>query len=307
MKKDLISILDFNAKEVSEVFAMAKTLKKKPFSRKDALKDNVVGLIFEKPSNRTRVSFDVGVKQLGGDTIYLGHADIRFGERESVKDIARVLSRYVQMVILRTFRHTDIVEYAEYSSIPVINGLSDVAHPCQGLSDVFTMQEKLGKLKGRTMAYIGDSNNVLHSLLYSCAMAAMNVKIATPKQYGPDKKIVRSAMEIAKKAGASIEVCNDAFEAARSADVLYTDVWVSMGQEDEKKQRLGAFKRFQINNDVLKAAGKDVLVMHCLPAHRGEEITDDVIESPNSIVFDQAENRLHVQKAIMIKLIESCK
>jgi len=304
MKKDFISILDLTAGDMKDIFALAMRLKKDPFMKNDALKNKIVGMIFEKPSNRTRVSFEVGIKQLGGDSVYLGQDDIRFGKREPVKDIARVLSRYMQMVVLRVFSHKDIEEFAQYATVPVINGLSDMAHPCQALSDIFTISEKLGDVKGRSLAFVGDANNVLNSLVYCTALVSMNIFIATPGAYKPDERFIKKAKEIASSTGAKIEVTNDPKAAVKTADVIYTDVWVSMGQEAEKKERMNAFRGFQLNADLIGAAKKDALIMHCLPAHRNEEITDDVIEGKNSIVFDQAENRLHVQKAVMVKLVE---
>lgn len=303
MKKDFLSVLDLKKEEMEDVFSTTALLKKEPFSKKGVLKDKTVCLIFQKPSNRTRVSFEVGAIELGGSSVYLGPDDIAFGKRESIKDIARVLSRYVQLMVLRTFSHDNILELAKYSDIPVINGLSDLLHPCQAMADIFTIREKLTDVKGRTLAFVGDGNNVLHSLLQGASMVGMNVKIATPKGYGPNEAIVKKAKELGEKAGSRIEINNDPKDAVREADVIYTDVWVSMGQESEKAARVKAFKGFQVNSELVGMAKKDVLVMHCLPAHRDEEITDEVIESKNSIVFDQAENRLHVQKAIMCKLI----
>lgn len=303
MKKDFISILDFTKSDIEDVFAMAKTLKKKPFSKKNVMKNKVAALIFEKPSSRTRISFQVGIIELGGESLYLGH-DIKFGKREPVKDIARVVSRYIDLAVLRTFKHSDVSEFAEYAGIPVINGLSDKEHPCQALADLFTIKEKFGSLKGKTLSYIGDSNNVLNSLLFSSALAGLNINAAAPNGYEPAKEILDKAKELARKNNSSINISNDPKAAIKAADVIYTDVWVSMGQEDERSARMSAFGPFQINKELLKNAKKDVYIMHCLPAHRQEEITDDVIEGKNSVVFDQAENRLHVQKAIIAKLIK---
>lgn len=303
MKKDFLSVLDFSVDEIFEIFNLASRLKKEPLLEQDVLRSKVLGLIFQKPSNRTRVSFEVGAIHLGGSSVYLGTDDIKLGEREPIKDIARVLSGYVQLVVLRTFKHRDIEEFAKYASIPVINGLSDLFHPCQGMADIFTIKEKLGDIKGKTLCFIGDGNNVLNSLLYCSTKASMNINIATPKKYGPSGKILKTALSLAKKTGAKMKIGNDPKEAAKHADVIYTDVWVSMGQESERAAKVKAFKGFQVNSELIKLAGKEVLIMHCLPAHRGEEITDDVIDGKHSIVFEQAENRLHVQKAIMTKLI----
>ena len=303
MKKNLLTISGLSRDDITDIFKKASQIKKDPFSGRNTLKDKVIGLIFQKPSNRTRVSFEVGTLQLGGHSVYLGPDDIKFGERESINDIARVLSRYLELIVLRTFKHSDILEFAKYAEIPVINGLSELVHPCQALADVFTMKEKLADIKGKTLCFVGDGNNVLHSLLSCCSKVGMNVRVATPKGYGPNNEILKNAKLTAKKMGAIIEVGNDPKEAAKDADVIYTDVWVSMGQESEKDIKIKTFKGFQVNSKLVGLAKKEVLVMHCLPAHREEEITDDVIESKLSIVFDQAENRLHTQKAIIMKLM----
>jgi len=303
MKKDLLSLADLTKEEMLGIFEKTTLLKKKPHSMPSVLKNKVIGLIFQKPSNRTRVSFEVGAMQLGAFSLYLGPGDIRFGERESIKDIARVLSRYLDLVVIRTFNHNNILEFAEYASIPVINGLSDLFHPCQALGDFFTIREELGSLKNKTICFVGDGNNVLHSLLYCAAKTGLNMKIATPKGYEPSKKILQSSVSMAKKTGAKIEMLHDPKKAAKDADIIYTDVWVSMGQEKEKFVRIKAFKGFNVNSKLVSLAKKSALVMHCLPAHRGEEITDEVMEAKNSITFDQAENRLHVQKAVMLKLL----
>ncbi|MCK4463480.1 MAG: ornithine carbamoyltransferase [Candidatus Omnitrophica bacterium] len=305
MKEDFLSIANLTKEEISQIFQKAALLKKKPLSMSQTLKNKIIGLIFQKPSNRTRVSFEVGSIQMGASPIYLGPDDIKFGERESIKDIAKVLSRYLNLAVLRTFNHSDILEFAKYATIPVVNGLSDLFHPCQALSDIFTIKEKLTEIKGKTLCFVGDGNNVLHSLLYCCSKLGINMKIATPNGYKPSNKILQSAMTIAKKTGSSIELGDDPQKATKGADIIYTDVWVSMGQEKQKFIREKAFKGFQVNAKLISLAKKNALVMHCLPAHRGEEITDDVIESKNSVVFDQAENRLHVQKAIMLKLLAS--
>jgi len=303
MKKDLVSISDLSKDELMGIFDNTARIKANPFSEKDALKNKIVGLIFQKPSNRTRVSFEVGAIQLGGNPVYLGPDDIKVGVREPIKDIARVISRYMQLVVFRTLRHEDIQEFAHYADIPVINGLSDLLHPCQALADIFTVQEKLGAIKGKTLCFIGDGNNVLHSLLFCCSKLSMNVKIAVPKNYEPDKIILEQSIKIAKETGAKIEIGNNPVEAVKNADIIYTDVWISMGQEAQRAAKTSVFKGFQLNAELMGSADRDALVMHCLPAHRGDEITDEVIESRNSIVFDQAENRLHTQKAVMLKLL----
>ncbi|MFA5039771.1 MAG: ornithine carbamoyltransferase [Candidatus Omnitrophota bacterium] len=299
-KRDFLSISDFSKEEALEVFKKTEELKRNKFQ--ECFKNKAVGLIFQKPSLRTRVSFQVGVWQLGGQCMSLSPAEVNIGVRESVKDAALTLSRYLDMVVARVFKHRDVVELAQYAQIPVINGLSDLFHPCQALADIFTVKEKRGNLKGLTFVYVGDGNNVCHSLMQITSLMGMNMRVASPKGYGPQKDVLNYVKLQAQKTGASVEVICDPREAARSADVLYTDVWASMGQEKEAKRRAKIFKKYQINRELLGLAKKDALVMHCLPAHRGSEITDQVLDSPNSVVFDEAENRLHVQKAIMMKL-----
>jgi len=241
--------------------------------------------------------------QLGGNSIYLSPTEINLGVRESIPDVAKTLSRYVDGIVLRTFAHKTVVDMADAASIPVINGLSDYSHPCQALADVYTVKEKLKSFQGKTLVYVGDGNNVCNSLLFACAKAGLNMNVGAPKGYQPDKKVLEESIKLAKASKASIKLFNDAYEAARGADVLYTDVWASMGQEKETEARKKIFRDFQINAKLLKLANKGCLIMHCLPAHRGEEITAEAIDSKNSVVFDQAENRMHVQKAVLIKLL----
>ena len=303
MKKDLISVKDLSKNEIDELLELAQALKADPSAYYEKLKGKSLGLIFQKPSNRTRVSFEVGMYQLGGYTVYLGPDDIKLGTREATKDIAQTLSRYLDIMVARTFLHRDVIDLAENATIPVINGLSDLLHPCQGLADIFTIKEKFSQLEGLNMAYIGDGNNVLHSLLYVVSRTGVNIKIAVPKGYEPDKVILAEAAKIAKAKGSRVELFHDKASAASDADILYTDVWVSMGQESDKQMRFNDFKDFQIDLDLLKRARPECVVMHCLPAHRGEEITDEVLDGPHSIVFDQAENRLHMQKAILLQLL----
>ena len=303
MKRDLISIRDLENKELVQLLELTAKLKARPKKAHDRLKGKALGLIFQKPSNRTRVSFEAGMHQLGGYAIYLGPDDIKLGVREEPKDIARTLSRYLDAIVARTFAHKDIIDLAKSATIPVINGLSDLFHPCQGLADIFTVKERYGRLKGIRLAFIGDGNNVLHSLLYGAVKTGMNISVATPKGYDPDSTVVADARELAKVTGSLIEITNDKYKVAERADVLYTDVWASMGQEDERAERLKDFQGFQIDAELLKKANPRCIVMHCLPAHRGEEITDEVIDGPHSVVFDQAENRLHIQKAILLKLL----
>ncbi|RJO64066.1 MAG: ornithine carbamoyltransferase [Candidatus Omnitrophota bacterium] len=304
MNKDLVSIKDLSAKDINGIFSLASEMKKRPFAFSRALRGKTLALIFEKPSNRTYVSFQVGMYQLGGDSIYLGPEHIKLGVRESVHDVAKTLSRYVDGIVIRTFAHAKVLEMARYSNKPVINGLSDFSHPCQALADVLTIKEKLRRLKGVTLAYVGDGNNVCVSLLYICSKLGIHMKVATPLGYAPGQKVIMQAKALAHASGARILISHNAPEAAKGADVLYTDVWASMGQEKEAERRKRIFRAFQLNSKLASFAKKKALIMHCLPAHRGEEITDEIIDSKNSIVFDQAENRMHVQKAILIKLMK---
>jgi len=304
MKKDLISIKDLEAGEIFGTLDLAAKMKADKAAYSGALKGKSVALIFQKPSNRTRVSFEIGINSLGGHALYLGPGEIDMGVREAVKDVACVLSRYIDGIVARTNRHTDMEELAKYATVPVINGLSDKTHPCQALSDIFTIKEKLGTFKGVTLSYIGDGNNVLNALVAAAAKVGLNMKIATPKGYEPAKDVVAHARSYAKAAGSKIELSNSPKEAAGGADIIYADVWVSMGQEKEAAKRKKAFKAFQINDGLMKLTKKGCLVMHCLPAHRGQEITDSVIDSKASIVYDQAENRMHVEKAILLKLLK---
>ena len=304
MKKDLISIEDLNAESILEILDLTAKMKKDRTAYSDSLKGKCIGLTFQKPSNRTRVSFEIGMVQLGGHAIYLGPSEIDMGVRESVKDVACVLSRYLDGIVARTYKHEDIKDLAKYATVPVINGLSDRAHPCQALSDIFTVKEKLGTFKDVTLAYVGDGNNVLNSLMCASAKVGLDMKIATPKGYEPMKELVRIAKALAKASGSKLECSNDPTLAAKDADIIYTDVWVSMGQEKDAKKRQAAFKNFQINDRLMKLAKKDCLIMHCLPAHRGQEITDSVIDSKNSVVYDQAENRMHAEKAILLRLLK---
>ncbi len=303
MKKDLISIKDLTPEEIEGIFVLTDELKKDNRKYSESLKGKTIALIFQKPSNRTRVSFAVGMFQLGGLSIYLGPDEISLGKREATRDVAMTLSRYVDGIVLRTFEHKNIIELAKYSKVPVINGLSDLLHPCQVLSDLYTLREKWGFLKGKILSFIGDGNNVTHSLLYGCSKVGLNLNIATPEKFEPNKEIVSAAKRFAVISGAKINLSNDPLKACKDADALYTDVWISMGQEKESAMRRKVFKNFQLNKKLVSQAKRDCLIMHCLPAHRQEEITDEVMDSENSIIFDQAENRLHVQKSILLKLL----
>jgi len=305
--KDFISIHDLSASEVKDILALAADLKEKQQNKikHEYLWAKSMAMIFEKPSTRTRVSFEIGMWQLGGLAINLDQEAIGLGTRESIADVARTLSRFADAILIRTFAHEKVIELAKYASVPIINALSDQSHPCQALADIFTIIERKGKdgLKGLKMAYIGDGNNVCHSLMFAAAKIGLNLVVATPKGYEPDEKVTALALADGKKAGIEIDILNDPVVAAKDADVIYTDVWASMGQEKEKKKREKIFKSFQVNEQLVKLAKPDYIFMHCLPAHRGEEVSTGVIESQNSVVFDQAENRLHVQKAILVKLL----
>lgn len=303
MKKDLISIQDLTSKEIEEIFQLTFKLKKNKLKFSHALSGKTLALIFQKPSNRTRVSFEVGMYQLGGNSLYLSPVEINLGVRETIKDVAKTISRYVDGIVLRTFEHKNCLDMAQAATVAVINGLSDFSHPCQALADIFTIKEKVGDLKNVTLAYVGDGNNVCNSLLFAAAKAGMNISVASPKGYSPLAEVVKESQVIASSTGSRIKITEDAVSAVKGAKIVYTDVWASMGQEEEINQRKIIFKDFQINAKLLANAPSDVLVMHCLPAHRGEEITNEVMDSKNSIVFDQAENRMHVQKAILIKLL----
>lgn len=303
MKKDLLTVESLTVEDIDAILDLAAKVKARRGSYTNALRGKCIGLIFQKPSNRTRVSFEIGMVQLGGYAIYLGPHEIAMGKRESVKDVAAVLSRYLDGIIARTFFHEDVEELAKYAAVPVINGLSNLAHPCQALCDIFTIRERFGTFEKIKIAYVGDGNNVLNSLLLASAKVGLQIAIATPKGYEPDEGIVSCAIELSASSGGRVTLYHDPHEAVRNADVIYTDVWVSMGQEREAKKRLKAFKGFQINDSLMKLAKKDCLVMHCLPAHRGQEIADSVIDSPHSIVYDQAENRMHVEKAILLTLL----
>ncbi len=303
--KDLLSVHDLSTKEINDVLDLAKTLKAqlKNGEQHHLLKGKTLGMIFQKASTRTRVSFEVGMWQLGGAALFLNANDMQIGRGEPVKDTARVLSRYVDGIMIRTFSHDEVIELAEFATVPVINALTDLMHPCQALTDIFTVLEHKGTLKGLKMVYIGDGNNMVNSLLQACAKVGMDISIATPKGYEPDAAIVAEALTVAAVTGSKIILCEDPFLAAKDADVLYTDVWASMGKEIEQEDRKEVFAHYQINQEIMNVAKEDAIVLHCLPAHRGEEITEDVLESKHSVVFDQAENRLHVQKAIMVLLM----
>jgi len=297
----LLSLSDLTYSDIINILEIASDLKEKRARGKtcDDLKNKTLAMFFEKPSTRTRISFEVAMTELGGHAIFLSTKDMQLGRGESIADTARVMSRYVHAVMARVYRHETLVELSKHSSVPVINGLSDLEHPCQLLADLMTIREYKGRFKGLKFSWIGDGNNVCNSAMLACALTGMKMTIACPQGYEPDQSILKKAREL----GGVINIIHDPMKAAENADILYTDVWVSMGDEEEYEKRLNDFKPYQINSKLLEQSKHDVMVLHCLPAHRGEEITDEVIESPNSAVFDQAENRLHVQKALLLRLI----
>jgi len=304
--RDLLSLKDFTREELMYIIETAKMLKERFYAGEriiPVLKGKTLAMIFEKPSTRTRVSFEVAMYQLGGYALYLSRSELQLGRGETIADTARVLSRYVDGIMARVYKHKDLEELAKYASIPVINGLSDMYHPCQALGDMLTILEKKGKLSGLKVAWVGDGNNVAHSLILASTILGLDIWVATPKGYEPKSEVVKIAEEFASKSGSNIQLTNDPIEAVKGADVIYTDVWISMGQEAEAEARLKAFKNFQVNSELVKYAKQDYIFMHCLPAHRGQEVTDEVIDGPNSVVWDQAENRLHIQKAILSLLL----
>jgi ornithine carbamoyltransferase len=305
MKKDLLALADLSPQALNDLLALARRLKAEwaAGGNQPLLAGRTLAMVFQKPSLRTRVSFEMGMHQLGGHAVYLGPEEISLGKRESVADVARVLSRYVDGIMARVFGHDLVVQLAQWASVPVVNGLSDTCHPCQALADLLTVQEKLGYLAGVRLAYVGDGNNMLNSLLYGGALAGMEVVAATPDGYAPSEAVLAGARAVAQQTGATLSVTRSPAEAVAGAHVIYTDTWTSMGQEAEAATRRRAFAGYQVNEALLAAARPDVGVMHCLPAHRGEEITDEVADGPQSWLFDQAENRLHAQKAVLADLL----
>lgn len=303
--RDFLMLVDFTPEELRYLIDLAIDLKKKQKAGEPHpyLKNKTLGMIFEKSSTRTRVSFEVGIYQLGGQGLFLSSSDLQIGRGEPIWDTAQVLSRYVDGIMIRTFEHRKVVELARGATIPVINGLTDLSHPCQALADYQTVLEHKGRLEGLKVAYIGDGNNVVHSLLMGAAKLGMDMSVATPEGYEPDEDILYQTYKVAAQTGSKIHICRDPKEAIADADVVYTDVWASMGQEAEQKEREQAFAAYQVNEELAKYAKKDYLFMHCLPAHRGEEVSEGVIDGKHSIIFDQAENRLHAQKAIMAALM----
>ena len=303
-RHNFLSIKDFSPEEIRYLLELAHEMKAHPSAHTGVLRGKTLAMIFEKPSLRTRVSFDVGIQQLGGFSLYLSNAEINLGKRESVYDVAKNLERMVQAIMIRTYAHDVVERMAEYASIPIINGLTDYSHPCQAMADYLTIQEVKGDVGGLKVAFIGDGNNVCHSLMFAGAQLGAHVWVATPEGYEPEVEAVRWTLERGEHTGATCTVTHDPIEAALDADVIYTDVWTSMGQEAEAADRRKRFIPYQVNADLFRHAKYDAVFMHCLPAHRGDEVTDEVIDSPHSVVYQQAENRLHAQKAILLELMQ---
>lgn len=302
--KHFISLKYFSSKQLWKLLCLASQIKKNPDKYKESLKDRYIGLLFQKPSLRTKTAFYIGALQLGMQPVYYSPEEIKLGEREKIEDVARTLSKYLDAVVLRTFSHNTVLDFAKFSSMVVINGLSDLLHPSQVLADLLTIYEFKGDIKNIKVSFIGDGNNVCNSLIYAFSILGGNLSIATPAKYAPPKEILEEAEKYSRISHAKITLTNSVQEAVDNASVLYTDVWTSMGKEKEKEKRKKIFQKFQINDTILQLAKQDCIVMHCLPAHRGEEITNSIMESKNSVVFQQAENRLHTAKAILVYLIK---
>jgi len=302
---DLLAVTDLTPDSMASLLELASAIKARPSYYRQALAGKQVVLFFEKPSLRTRLTFEAGVQSMGGASFFFDQTQTHLGTRESIADMAHNLERWVDAIVLRTFWHNTVTEMAKHANIPVINGLSDFEHPCQALADYLTLQEHFGDLKKVTLAYLGDGNNMAHSLMLCAAMTGGTIRIATPKGYAPDTGVIASAQEIATRTGAIIEITTDPKSAAKGAKAVYTDVWASMGEEDEAEERKGIFKSFQVNEAIMNCAASNAVFMHCLPAHRGDEVTSAVIDGERSVVFDQAENRLHVQKAALVMLLSS--
>jgi len=302
LKRDFLNISDLNRDEIFQIIEYAVKLKKGEI-KDQTLKGKSIGLIFMKPSTRTRLSFEVGVYQMGGQPIYIQGSSTQMSRGEDIKDTGRVMSRYLDGIVIRTYSHSEVEELSRYFDKPVINALTDYLHPCQILADLQTIYERLGKIEGIKVAFVGDGNNVANTWLIAGGLVGFNVSVATPEGYEPSGKAVYEAFKLSEKSGAEIQITNDPVEAVKEADVVYTDVWVSMGQEGEKEKK-ELFKGFTVNSDLLSHASKNVIVMHCLPAHKGEEITEDIFEKYSDVIFDEAENRLHAQKALMSLLFK---
>jgi len=301
--RDLVSIRDLSRDQVRTILQLTSLMKARPADFRGALSGKQLVMFFEKPSLRTRLTFEAGMASLGGTSFFVDQTASRLDAREKLSDIAHNLERWIDIIVLRTFAHATVEQMAEYASVPVVNALSELEHPCQALADYFTLVEKFGGVENLKLAFVGDGNNVLHSLLLTCATLGSSISLATPSGYGPDAQIVAEAREIAQETGANIELLTDPFEAVCGADAIYTDTWTSMGHESEAMERSRIFAPYQVNNELMAQAAEHAVFMHCLPAHRGEEVTDAVIDSPRSVVFDQAENRMHVQKAILLLLL----
>jgi len=303
--RSLVTDKDFTKQEILTIFDRAKKVKAEVKSGKFVpyLANKTLGMIFEKSSTRTRVSFEVGMYQLGGTALFLSSKDIQLGRGETIEDTARVLSRYLDVIMARTFEHSKVEDLAKHGNIPIINGLTDLLHPCQALTDYYTAYEKGKKLEGLNFVYLGDGNNMAHSLMLTGAILGCNVVVCSPKEMLPNMEVVEEAKMLASKSGGSVNVIEDPREACKNADVIYTDVWASMGQESDFNAKEKILRPYQVNKELFSLAKKDAFFMHCLPAHRGEEVTSDVIDGPNSVIFDEAENRLHVQKSIILFLM----
>lgn len=305
MKKDFLAITDYSSEELQEMLDLAIALKKEHFAggNKPLFKGKVLAMIFQKPSLRTRMSFDMAMRHMGGDALYLSPSEIGLGQRESIADIARVISGYVDAIMARVFDHAHVLELAKWSSIPVINGLSDYNHPCQGMADALTILEEFGSLKGLNVTFVGDGNNVAVSLLHICAKLGANFTLASPEGYDMIPEAIELGKKIARESGSSVNFQRDPHAAVKNAHVIYTDTWTSMGQEAETEKRKAVFPPYQVNKQLVSEADKDVIVLHCLPAHRGQELTDEVADGEHSRIFPQAHNRLHAQKAVLVKLL----
>ncbi|HBF40246.1 MAG TPA: ornithine carbamoyltransferase [Anaerolineaceae bacterium] len=306
MKKDFLAVSDYTPEALQELLDLAVALKKEHFTsgNQPLFKGKVLAMVFQKPSLRTRMSFDMAMRHMGGDALYISPAEIGLGQRESIADVARVLSGYVQAIMARVFDHAHVLELAKWSSVPVINGLSDYNHPCQAMADALTIVEKFGSLKGLNVTYVGDGNNVAVSLMHVCTKLGANFTIASPEGYDLLPRAIDDARTFAAQSGSRLVFLRDPHEAVKQAHVIYTDTWTSMGQEAETEKRKAVFPPYQVNQKLVAEADKDVIVMHCLPAHRGQELTDEVADGPHSVIFPQAHNRLHAQKAILVKLLE---
>ena len=304
--RDFINLEDFTSEELSALIDYTFELKSKVRNNEeiDIMKNKTMVMYFSKPSLRTRLSFEIGMKKLGGDAFVLKQDEIILGQRESIEDSANVISRYCDLIMIRTFAHSDVEDFAKYSKVPVINALTDLSHPCQIMADLFTMKEHFGKLKGLTLTYIGDGNNVCNSLLTGCTSLGVNIKVGVPKGYEPDAKTIEVAKNIAKNTGCTVDIVNDVKEAVSGSDVVYTDVWASMGQESEKEKRLNVFKGFTLTKELFDLANKGAIALHCLPAHKGEEISEEVFNMNSQYIYEEAENRMHAQMAIMSSIVK---